>query len=225
LPDAGDTREEANMARRPIRTYVFAVEFQIAESGRVWPILERHQESLVDLGARYAFVYESTVEPGRVLVIIGIHTEQPLLNLLRSRHFFEWFDAVGVDDIPAVFAGETVERFEIGEPPTPGSELVVAAVTPVDDVEEFMAHVRDSVGDFAKAGIRRTLVYRAFDSPSEVMFLQQLADEEHAMKWVERSDVASTWLAAAGVGPYPPVFVGRFVNAMRFAERSGTGLH
>ena len=213
------------MARRPSRTYVFAVEFQIADTDRVWTILESHQDSLVDLGARYAFVYESTVESGRVLVIIGIRTEQPLLNLLRSRYFLEWFDAVGIEDIPAVFAGETVERFDIGEPPTPGRELVVAAVTPVDDVVGFMTHVRDSIGDFAAAGIRRTLVYRAFDDPGEVMFLQQLADEEQAMRWVERSDIASTWLAAAGVGVYPPVFVGRFVNAMRLSEPTGVGLY
>lgn len=213
------------MARYPSRTYVFAVEFQIADTDRVWPVLQRHQDSLVDLGARYAFVYESTVESGRVLVVIGIRTEKPLLDLVRSKYFLEWFDAVGVRDLPAIFAGETVERFDIGEPPTPGSELVVAAVTPVEDVDGFMTHVRDSVGDFARAGISRTLVYRAFDDPGEVMFLQQLANEQHAMRWIESSDVASTWLAAAGVGVYPPVFVGRFVNAMRMSEPTGVGLY
>ncbi len=212
------------MARPPSRTYVFAVEFRIAESGRIWPVLEKHQESLVDLGARYAFVYESIVEPGTVLVIIGIRAEQPLLNLLRSRYFFEWFDALGVDDLPAVFAGETVERMDIGEPPKEGSELVVAAVTPVADVEDFMVQVRESTDEFAKAGIRRTLVYRAFENPREVMFVQQLESANNALKWVQRSTIASTWLTAAGVGAYPPVFVGRFVNAMRFAEPSGTSL-
>jgi len=207
----------------PTRTYIFAVEFRIVDPKQVWPVLEQHQESLVDLGARYAFVYESIVEPGRVLVIIGIRTEQPLLNLLRSRHFFAWFDAVGVKDIPAVFAGETVERFDVGDPPAPGTELVVAAITPVTDVEDFMHRVRDSLSEFAEAGIRRTLVYRAFDNPREVMFLQQLASPAHALRWAERSDIATTWLADAGVGVYPPVFIGRYVNAMRLAEPSRTG--
>ena len=116
------------------RTYVFAVEFQVPASERVGPVLELHQESLIDLGARYAFVYESIPEPGKVLVVIGIRTEQPLLNLLRSPYFFEWFDAVGVNELPAVFAGEKVERFDLGDPPRPGSDLVVAAekVTPED---------------------------------------------------------------------------------------------
>lgn len=212
------------MVRAAVRAYVFAVEFRVSEAEHIWPILQRHRESLIDLGARYGFVYESIVEPGHVLVIIGIRTEQPLLNLLRSRHFFNWFDAVGVTDIPAVFAGSTIERFDIGEPPEPGTELVVAAVTPVEDIDDFLVLVRESLASFAQAGIRRTLIYTAFDSPGEVMFLQQLADEGQALRWAERSDVASTWLAAAGVGAYPPVFVGRFVNAMRMADSGMPGL-
>lgn len=212
------------MGRAAVRAYVFAVEFRVPDAEHIWPVLERHQESLVDLGARYAFVYESIAEPGRVLVVIGIRTEQPLLNLLRSRHFFNWFDAVGVTDIPAVFAGQTAERFDLSEPPEPGTELVVAAVTPVEDVDDFLEIVRASLLEFKQAGIRRTLVYTAFDSPHEVMFLQQLADKEQALRWAENSDIASTWLAAAGVGAYPPVFVGRFVNAMRMANRGVPGL-
>jgi hypothetical protein len=208
---------------RDLRSYVFAVEFSVARPERISPVLERHRESLIDLGARYVFVYESIVEQGKVLVIIGVRTEQPLLNLLRSRHVFEWFDAVGLDDLPAVFAGETVERFDIGDLPAPGSELVVAAVTPVGDVDAFLQRVRDSLDEFAAAGIRRTLVYRAFDSPREVMFLQQLVNPDQALRWAERSDIAATWLSEAGVGGYPPVFVGRFVDAMRMAAPTTTG--
>lgn len=213
------------MSRSSVRSFVFAVEFRIAESERVGPVLAQHEESLRDLGAQYAFVYESIVEPGKVLVVIGIRTEQPLLNLLRSPYFFEWFDAVGVADLPAVFAGETLERFDLGGPPAPGSEVVVAAVTRVQDIEAFVTRVRESLDDFARAGIRRTLVYRAFDTDREVLFLQQLASERTALQWVTRSDIASEWLSAAGVGAYPPVFVGRFVHAMRLAQTSGTDLH
>jgi hypothetical protein len=213
------------MVHAAVRSFVFAVEFRIAESERVGPVLARHEGSLRDLGARYAFVYESIVEAGKVLVVIGVRTQQPLLNLLRSPYFFEWFDAVGVVDLPAVFAGETLERFDLGEPPTPGTEVVVAAVARVSDVEVFLARVRESLGDFARSGIRRTLVYRAFDTPREVLFLQQLASARTALQWVARSDIASEWLASAGVGAYPPVFVGRFVHAMRLAETAGTDLH
>jgi hypothetical protein len=218
-------REWRIMGAAEFRSFVFAVEFAVGDPGRVWPVLKHHEDNLRKLGARYAFIYESVVEPGRVLVIIGVRTQRPLLDLLRSPQLFEWFDAVGLDDIPAVFAGESVERFDIGEPPAPGTEIVVAAVTPVSDVEGFLERVRASLSGFAKAGIRRTLVYRAFDTPQEVMFLQQLASTENALLWVERSGVAASWLTAAGVGAYPPVFVGRFVNAMRLAETGGTDLH
>ena len=207
------------------QSFVFAVEFHIPESHRIGPVLARHEESLSDLGARYAFVYESIAEPGHVLVVIGLRSEQPLLDLLRSRSFFEWFDAVGVQDLPAVFAGEAVERFDIGEPPPPGREVVVSAVIRVDDVEEFMARVRESLDEFANADIRRTLIYRAFDTRHEVLFLQQLASVKTAAQWASNSPIASDWLAAAGIGAYPPVFVGRFVHAMRLAETSGTDLH
>jgi hypothetical protein len=213
------------VAHPAARSFVFAVEFRIAEPGRVGPVLARHEESLRDLGARYAFVYESVVEPGKVLAVIGLRTDQPLLNLLRSPYFFDWFDAVGIDDFPAVFAGETVDRFDLGNPPELGHEVVVAAVTPVDDVEEFLAQVRNSLEEFTRAGIRRTLVFRAFDTHGEVMFLHQVASPTIALKWLERSELASDWLSAAGVGAYPPVFVGRFVHAMRLAQTSGTDLH
>ena len=213
------------MADAVVRSFIFAVEFRIAESERIGSVLASHEEGLRDLGARYAFVYESVVEPGKVLVVIGIRTERPLLDLLRSPYFFEWFDSVGVDDLPAVFAGEVVERFDLGEPPTPGTEVVVTAVTRVEDVEVFLTRVRESLADFARSGIRRTLVYRAFDTPREVLFLHQLATARTALQWVAHSDIASEWLASAGVGAYPPVFVGRFVHAMRLAETAGTDLH
>jgi hypothetical protein len=218
-------REWRIMGATELRSFVFAVEFVVGDPERVWPVLAHHEGSLRELGAHYAFIYESIVEAGRVLVVIGVRTQEPLLDFLRSPQLFEWFDAVGLDDLPAVFAGEAVARFDNGEAPTPGTEIVVAAVTPVDDMDAFMAQVRASLPQFARAGIRRTLVYRAFDTAREVMFLQQLASAEMALVWVDRSEVAASWLTAAGVGAYPPVFVGRFVNAMRLAETSGTDLH
>jgi hypothetical protein len=218
-------REWQIMSASGLRSFVFAVEFTVGDPERVWPVLAHHEGSLQELGAQYAFVYESILERGRVLVVIGVRTQEPLLNLLRSPQLFEWFDAVGLDDLPAVFAGETVERFDVADPPAPGTEIVVTAITPVEDVDAFLGRVRASLSQFARAGIRRTLVYRAFDTPHEVMFLQQLASAEKALVWVDRSEIAASWLTAAGVGAYPPVFVGRFVNAMRLAETSGTDLH
>jgi hypothetical protein len=213
------------MAQVAVRDVVFAVEFDIADSDRVAQVLHHHQDNLGDLGARYAFAYQSIVEARTLLVIIGIRTDRPLPDLLSSPHMFNWFDRLGVADIPAVFAGETVERFDVGEAPAPGTELVVAAVTPVTCVDDFVAQVRGSVEEFARAGIRRTLVYHAFDTTREVMFLQQLASPDHALTWVTRSEIASAWLESAGVGVYPPVFIGRLATAIRMDATSEEGRH
>ncbi|MGH3640164.1 MAG: hypothetical protein ACRDUX_14165, partial [Mycobacterium sp.] len=92
------------------QSLVLASDYRVSHPDRVGPLLERRTQALADLGAHHVLVYESTTEPGRVLVMIAIHAREPVLELLRSRTFFEWFDAVGVEDIPAVFAGEELER-------------------------------------------------------------------------------------------------------------------
>jgi hypothetical protein len=210
------------MARVPSRSYVFATDFRVPDPQQVWALLDRRTQSLVGLGARYAFGYESVLEAGRVLVIIGVQTEQPLLGLVRSRNFLDWFEAVGVDDIPAVFAGQSMERLEISDVSESGNaEVVVVAITPVEDPTSFLSLVHRSIDNFARAGIRRTLLYQAFDNPCELMFLQQLESEKRARIWAERSDIAADWLVAAGVGAYPPVFVGTLAHAMRLSAEEG----
>ena len=92
---------------------VLASDYRVPDPERVWPLLERRQDALAELGVHHVLVYTSTTDPGRVMVLLAIHTREPVLELLRSRVFFDWFDAVGVDDIPAVFAGELVERLEL----------------------------------------------------------------------------------------------------------------
>jgi hypothetical protein len=105
-------------------------------------------------------VYTSTHDYGRVLVMIGVHSREPIVELLRSRVFFDWFDAVGVDDIPAVFAGEIIDRFvpaPAATPSTPGAlGVVVAAIASVDDVSTLTAEVRFAMDRFTAAGIRKT---------------------------------------------------------------------
>ena len=90
---------------------VIASDYRVPDPEQVWPLLKRRRSALADIGAHHVLVYTSTHDYGRVLVTIGVHSREPIVELLRSRVFFDWFDAVGVDDIPAVFAGEIVERF------------------------------------------------------------------------------------------------------------------
>ena len=198
---------------------VLASDYRVPHPDRVWPLLERRKDALADIGAHHVLVYASTTEPGRVLVMIAIHAREPVLELLRSRVFFDWFDAVGVEDIPAVFAGEVVDRFDVtGETALAAPEVMVSLVTVVDDVPNLVAHVHETVDDLRGAGIRKVLIFSAFDDPREVMLLLQIDDESHARHWLRYSGLAAEWLTKAGIGAYPPVFVGRFQQMIRIEE-------
>jgi hypothetical protein len=195
---------------------VIASDYRVADPEQVWPLLTRRRSALAGIGAHHVLLYTSTHDPGRVLVTIGVRSREPIVELLRSRVFFDWFDAVGVDDIPAVFAGEIVERFGSVGPSAPG--VVVAAMSAVDDVPSLTHEIRSALPRFEAAGIRETRLFQAFDDSHEVMILQELDDENHARRWIEHPDTAAPWIDGAGVGAYPPVFVGKFVEMMRIDE-------
>ncbi len=195
---------------------VIASDYRVPDPTRVWPLLERNKSALADIGAHHVLVYTSTHDHGRVLVMIGVHSREPIVELLRSRIFFDWFDAAGVDDIPAVFAGEIIDRF-VAEPESnsqaPG--VVVAAIASVDDVSTVTAEVHGAIGRFAAAGVRKMWVFQAFDDEREALILSEFSDEEGARRWIDHPDAAAQWMTRAGVGPYPPLFVGRLFDVMR----------
>jgi len=199
-----------------IHSMVIASDYRVPDPTRVWPLLERNKSALADIGAHHVLVYTSTQDYGRVLVMIGVHSREPIVELLRSRVFFDWFDAAGVDDIPAVFAGEIVDRLVAEPPKTPGAPgIVVAAIASVNDVSILTSEVRSAMDRFTTAGIRKTWVFRAFDDDHEVLILQEFPDEETARQWIDHPDAAAQWMSGAGVGAYPPLFVGRFFDMMR----------
>ena len=195
---------------------VIASDYRVADPEQVWPLLTRRRSALAGIGAHHVLLYTSTHDQGRVLVTIGVRSREPIVELLRSRVFFDWFDAVGVDDIPAVFAGEIVERFGSVAPSAPG--VVVAAMSAVDDVPSLTHEIRRALPRFEAAGIRETRLFQAFDDSHEVMILQDLDDENHARRWIEHPDTAAPWIDGAGKGAYPPVFVGKFFDMMRIDE-------
>jgi hypothetical protein len=195
---------------------VIASDYRVANPEQVWPLLTRRRSALAGIGAHHVLLYTSTHDPGRVLVTIGVRSREPIVELLRSRVFFDWFDAVGVDDIPAVFAGEVVERFGSVAQSAPG--VVVAAMSAVDDVPSLTHEIRRALPRFEAAGIRETRLFQAFDDSHEVMILQDLDDENHARRWIEHPDTAAPWIDGAGKGAYPAVFVGKFFDMMRIDE-------
>lgn len=195
---------------------VIASDYRVPNPERVWPLLQRRKSALAGIGAHHVLVYTSTHEYGRVLVTIGLRSREPIVELLRSRVFFDWFDAVGVEDIPAVFAGEIVERFNSStssQPTAPG--VVIAAIASVDNVSVLNAEIRGALSRFQTAGIRETRVFKAFDDGHEVLILQEIDDEDAAQRWIKHPDVVAHWMTGAGVGAYPPLFVGKLVGMMR----------
>ena len=195
---------------------VIASDYRVPDPEQVWPLLTRRRSALAGIGAHHVLLYTSTHDQGRVLVTIGVRSREPIVELLRSRVFFDWFDAVGVDDIPAVFAGEVVERFGSVAQSAPG--VVVAAMSAVDDVPSLTREIRRALPRFEAAGIRETRLFQAFDDSHEVMIMQELDDENHARRWIEHPDTAAPWIDGAGKGAYPPVFVGKLFDMMRIDE-------
>lgn len=199
-----------------IHSMVIASDYRVPDPTRVWPLLQRNKAALADIGAHHVLVYTSTNDHGRVLVMIGVHSREPIVELLRSRVFFDWFDEAGVEDIPAVFAGEIVDRFIAQPPNTPAAPgVVVAAIASVNDVTLLTSEVSTAIDRFTTAGIRKTWVFRAFDDDHEVLILQEFPDEESARDWIDHPDAAAQWMSGAGIGAYPPLFVGRFFDMMR----------
>jgi len=199
-----------------MHSLVIASDYRVPDPSRVPRLLESRKSALADIGAHHVIVHSSTLDHGRVLVSIAVNHREPVVDLLRSRIFFEWFDAVGVEDIPAVFAGELVDRTDLtgsANPVAPG--IIVAATTSVHDVSTLVQHVHGALDRFGAAGIQKTWIFQAFDDPQEVMILQQIDDEENARRWIEHPDAAAEWMENAGMGAYPPLFVGKLLYTMR----------
>jgi heme-degrading monooxygenase HmoA len=95
---------------------------------------------------------------------------------------------------------------------------VLAAIASVDDVTTLAAEIRGALTRFEAAGIRETRLFRAFDDGHEVMILQELDDEDRARRWIDHPDAAAPWITGAGVGAYPPLFVGKLFDMMRIDE-------
>jgi hypothetical protein len=212
------------MNPEPEHSLVLTTNYRVPDPSRVWPLLQRRRDGLAALGAHHVFVYDSATDPERVLVSIALHTREPVAELLRSQTFFEWFDAVGVEDLPAVFAGELIERFDfvdVSVAAPPG--IVIVGIMVVDDAAAFRVHVRETRDVFLEAGIRRVRIFEAFDDPHEVMFLHELSDAESAERWLRRPDIAAEWFSDAGVGAYPPLFIGRLARMMSIGDGDPAG--
>jgi hypothetical protein len=205
---------------------VLAADYRVPDFDHWWAALADDLPRLPSLGAHHIVVYRSLEDTSRVFVTIGFRERPPVDALLRSPVMFAWFDSAGVDELPPMFAGEVVEKFDLGAqagaarhagPAAAAETVIVAAIAPVDQLEgvdRLRARVHTAADRIAASGVRRFWIYRALDDAAEVMILQEIATERQAEQWIRHPDAAAGFMAEAGVGAYPPLFVGRLVQAL-----------
>ncbi|BBZ10054.1 hypothetical protein MBRA_02490 [Mycobacterium branderi] len=196
---------------------VLASDYRVSNPGHAWSELVKRESDLASIGAHHVVMYESVQTQGRVFVTIGVRNKVPRAELLRSPVVFEWFDSGGVEDIPAVFVGEIVEKIEIHAPlQGKPAGVVVAVIALVDDVATLLKHIHRTLEQIEAAGVQKLWVYQAFDDDREVMVLHQVDDATKAKRLIEQTDPdVAEWMHGAGFGAYPPLFLGTLRGVMR----------
>ena len=208
---------------------VLAADYRVPDFDHWWATLTGDLPRLPSLGAHHIVVYRSLEDASRIFVTIGVRERGPAAAggkasmvdaLLRSPVMFSWFDSAGVEEIPPMFAGEVVEKLELAEEaalPAAADAVIVAAIAQVGrpgGLGRLRASVHAAVARLAASGVRRFWIYRALDDQAEVMILQEFATERQAEQWIRHPDAAAAFMAEAGAGAYPPLFVGRLVQAI-----------
>jgi len=195
---------------------LLACDFTVDDVERMWDWIQRQRESLAGIGARHIVMFASVWEPGRVLVTTGLRGQRSIRRIVQSPMIFDWFDVAGIVDIPPIFGGEMVEQIDLVEAsaPTPEDAVVLGVISSVADVTRLVARVHDAAEHFVNAGVRKVWIYRALDDGHEVMILEEVDSEANVRKWIDKPDAAAEWMSRAGVGAYPPMFVGRAAHLM-----------
>ncbi|MGK2879529.1 MAG: fatty-acid--CoA ligase [Mycobacterium sp.] len=207
------------MGDNELHSLVLASDYRVDDIDRMWSLAEERRDVLAGIGAHHIVIYTSIYEPGRILATVGIHHRLSVSEVVRSPAIFEWFDMAGVIDIPAIFAGEIVQKIDVQPSMSTVASVIVGAVTTVDDVDELVASVHEGHVRLTVAGIRKVWVYRAFDDPHEVMMLHEVKDEASTLNWIDHPEVAAAWLAHVGHGAYPNLFVGRLSHLLTLDEK------
>lgn len=204
---------------------VLALDYRVDDVDRTWSLIRDDHAPLLSLGARHAVLYTSAFETDRVLVTIGLRHSASVKELLRSPAVFEWFDRSGVNDLPAIFAGEVREKIDLTSPgpQQPGSEVIVGVVSTVADPADLLAKVHRGLDRFAGAGVRKLWMYQAVDDGNEVMTLLEIDTAASAQRWIDHPDTAAEWMTGSGVAGYPRPFVGKLAAAIDLMTPTSDG--
>ncbi|HEX7323465.1 MAG TPA: fatty-acid--CoA ligase [Mycobacterium sp.] len=200
------------MNEQDFQSMVIALYYRVDDVERRWASINERTTRLSGIGAHHVVLYSSIVEPGRVLVTMGIHHRRSVEDVLRSPTIFEWFDMDGVDDIPAIFAGEVLTRVDLTDSDDYRGAVIVGAISSISDVPELVAKVHRGPDRFADAGVRKLRMYRAFDDEQEVMTLLEFDSLPSAQCWIDELDASAEWMSRARSMAHPNLFVGELVH-------------
>ena len=208
------------MGEQRRHSLVLAAEYPVADVDAMLTQLQNRKSDFADIDAHHVVVYTSMWGPRRALVTVGLHRPDSVSDILRSPVIFELFDIAGCDEIPALFAGEIVEKLDWTAAPRRGgvAGVIVGVVALVDDVDELIGKVHDASERFRRAGVCKLWIYKALDDSREVMILQEVSDEITARRWMTRPDAAAEWMSSMA-GVYPKVFVGQLAHHMAVQAR------
>jgi len=193
---------------------VLAANYRVSDISGIPAAMEKWRSRLASNGIHHVVFYTSNAGDERVFVTVGIRQREPVKELLRSRVIFDWFDDAGIEDLPAVFAGETVEKIDTRERPTTHavSGTIVAVMASVADVSALMDSIHGQLPLLRKSGVNQLWVYRAFDDEHEVLMLHDVENEELAQLWIDHPAKVAEWMESTGLGPYPQPFVGSLAH-------------
>lgn len=202
---------------------ILAAEYPVDDIDDMWRSLCDRELQLADIGAHHVVVYTSMWRRHRVMVTIGMQKPESVHDVLRSPVVFDVFATSRHGEIPAIFAGEVVEKIDIGAPSRDDTRgeaaravpvVVVGVVTRVDDVRTLVEKVHVAADRFRLSGVRKVWIYSACDDSREALVLQEIEDEVSARRWLTRPDAAAEWMTNAGFGVSPKVFVGTLAHVL-----------
>jgi hypothetical protein len=206
-------RNEVHTER--MASLVMATDYRVRDYDHWWSVMQGGRDGLAAVGVRHYVVYRALDDPQRVFVTVGLNTREPLDRILASPSILAWFDSAGVEEIPPIFVGTSVEKHCYAEDPPdnderswPDASVIVASVVRVSDFDTYRNHVHTARERSIAAGMRQFWIYRAVDDADEVMALQEIDTARHAQAWLRYPEAAAEFYRDAGVGVYPPVFVG-----------------
>lgn len=203
-------------------SFVLATDYRVADYDRWWTVMHGGREELAALGVRHLVVYRAVDDPSRVFVTVGLRSRERVQQLLTSPRWIHWFDTAGVEEIPPVFVGTPVAKIRYDEDgPDLGRRawgVIVASVVRVADFDHYMKMVHEQRRRSIAAGMRKYWIYRAVDDGDEIMSLQEIETLARARAWLHYPEIAAEFYQEAGVGVYPPIFVGTMAQVVRLEK-------